>query len=148
MLSSIHPSDAATSERRCAGVTAWYHGGAEVPLRTVGIPLQRFHIDVLELDLHRGPDMKLEAQEPFERAPLLVVVHDNGGHVAVDHVDERGAAGYEVDVIPVARLDRGLQLVRVHFEVADDMFRRVRGDVDRLPAPREKGPAALFINHP
>src|SRR5262245_53829842 len=86
--------------------------------------------------------MDLQAEESLHRSIRLVVVDEDGGHVAVEDVHQRGAARDDVQLVPVIDFDDGAQRLAV-FELADlTAERRCRRRCRRwLPAPTATLPA-------
>src|SRR6185436_12251518 len=68
-------------------------------------------IDIPELDLHRRPDVDLEAEQSLQRPVLHVIVDEHSRHMPVQDVDERAAAGDHVELIPVLVLDERLEVI-------------------------------------
>ncbi len=114
---------------------------------TVSVLLQLLQVDVPELDLHRWADMDLEAQQPFQRPPLGVVVDEQGCHLTVDHVDDGAAARDQMHIVPVAGLDDCFQLVGLSLEIADHFLATVSANVDGLTALHQKAASAFLVDH-
>ena len=70
-----------------------------------------FHTDILELNLHGGPDMNLEAEDAFEGAAFFVEINEVGGFVAVDPVLMMVASNPDAVIMP----NIWLKLLNLHF---------------------------------
>ena len=60
--------------------------------------------------------MDLEAEQAFQGPVLRFVIDEDGRDAAVQDVDERRAAGDDVELVPVIDLDDLLELVAVPVE--------------------------------
>ena len=88
--------------------------------------------------------MQLEADQPRHRSALHVVIQADRGDVSVHDVDERVAAGDEVELIPFARLEERLQHLGA-LEAADLPLGSVLGDVGNRAALGEEAAARLLV---
>ena len=76
-----------------------------------GVPVlpQVLQVDIPELDLHRRSHVQLHADEPLHRSIRLIVVDEQRRDMSVQYVNQRVAAGDDLELIPVIDLDDGLQ---------------------------------------
>src|SRR5690606_2077426 len=91
----------------------------------------------------------LQAQQALRCPGVLVVVDEERGDVAVEHVNQHVAPCGDLKLVPVILLDlRAERVARIErADLAAHLIRSGRSDVVELPARREEAAAALFVEH-
>src|SRR5258708_1506056 len=105
-----------------------------------------FDPNLSRFDLHgsRGA-MQLNTDQTFQLAPGLIVIDELAHHMTVHHLDQGIAARDNMHFIPVAGLDKTLQLHIVAERCDGTRFFTV-AHINKLAAQRQKAATPLFID--
>ena len=65
-----------------------------------------FNANVLDLNLHRQPDVTLNSKQAFQFAADCVVIHHHAHHVTIENLNQRVASGNQVQGVPIVGFDQ------------------------------------------